>query len=137
MFTSFRVLAVASGDYECFARDPGRVVGSEENRGAGDVLGLPNPAKRGLRFDLLAHVTFSDAGRMGSFRLHHSGPDGVDANSARAEFRRQRTRDPVHCPFCSAVNCGLRNGKSADYGTDIDDASAAAVELLLRRLRSE
>ena len=94
-----RLLAISSGDHECFARNPGGVVGCEEDCGTGDVLGLPNPAKRRLRFDLLAHVTFRDTGRMGSFRFHHSGPDGVDANSARAEFRRQRTRDRVHGPF--------------------------------------
>ena len=51
---------------------------------------------------------------MGSFRLDHSRPDGIDANAARAEFRRQRTRDRVHGPFGAAVNRGLRNGEGAD-----------------------
>src|SRR5947199_5997955 len=82
--------AVASGDHKCFARDPGRVGGREENRGASNVLRLSDSAQRRLRFDLFAHVALSVAGRICSFRLHHAGPGGIDTTSPRAQFRGER-----------------------------------------------
>src|SRR5947207_1097895 len=85
--------AVASGNDECFTRDPGRVSGGEENRSVSDIPGLANAAKRRLRFDLLAHIAFRDAACMRPLGLHHARIDRVDTNPARAEFLGQRTRD--------------------------------------------
>src|SRR5439155_20069910 len=121
---SDRLSAVASRDQEGFARDPGGVGGSKENRGTAYVARLPDAAERRLCFNLFAHLAFGYPGRMGAFRLHHAGPDGVDANSPRAKFRRQGTRDCVHRPFGGAINRSIRCRQSADHRTDVYNASA-------------
>src|SRR5437667_6356664 len=51
---------IATGNAKCFARDPGRVGGREENGRASYVPGLPGAAQRCLRDHLLAHLTLLD-----------------------------------------------------------------------------
>src|SRR5712671_193888 len=129
--------AVASRDYEGFARDPGRVRGREEYHCASDVLRLANAAQWCLGFRLFSHVAFSDARSMCSFRLHHAGVNCVDPNPARAEFRGERTRDRIHRPFRATVNRPIGKAFNAGYRTDVDDVSTSRIEQPYRGLRSE
>src|SRR6266581_7562037 len=129
--------AVAARDDEGFARDPGRIAGGQENHRASDVPRLANATEWRLRFDLLAHIAFRNAGRVRSFRFHHAGPNGVDANFARAEFRGERTRDRIHRPFRATVNRPIGKSFNAGYRTDVDDVSTSRIEQPYRGLRSE
>ena len=68
---------------------------------------------------------------------HHPGINGIDANFARPEFLRQRSRDRVDCAFRCVVNNRGRWSQGTGKRTDIDDAAAVGVEMLQRLLRGE
>src|SRR5262245_6844573 len=94
----------ASGNNKRLAGDPRRIGGREERGQARNVLRLPDAAERRRSFDLLAHVAYRDASRVRALRLDHAGVDRVDADSARAEFLRERTGDRIHRSLGAAVN---------------------------------
>ena len=59
-----------------------------------------------------------------SFRNHHAGIDGIDANFSRPEFLRQRPRDRVDRAFRCVVNYRSRWSQHAGERTDVNDAAA-------------
>src|SRR5436190_9624334 len=127
----------ATGNYECFARDPFGVGRCEKNGCSRDILRLTDATERRLRFDALLHVTSSNAGGVDAFGLDHAGINRVDANFAGSQFFRERARQRIDRPFGAAVNSSLGNAHLRDYGTDVDNASAGGTEQLRGGLRRE
>src|SRR5882672_6166871 len=104
-----------SGDDQGFARDPGRVGGSEKHGGTGYILWLSDAAQRRLRLNLLSKIAFGNAGGVCALRFHHARIDGVDTNLARPEFLGQRLRYGIHRRLGGAVNrAGRRSGGAGD-----------------------
>src|SRR5258706_5777228 len=81
--------AVTSRDRQGLAGEPRGIGRSEEHGCRGDVLRLADSSQRCLRLDLLAHVALRHTCALDTFRLHHSGVDGVDPDAAWPEFLGQ------------------------------------------------
>src|SRR5437762_6714850 len=91
-------------DAESFACDPRGIGGSEKDRGRSDVIGLTDSAEWCLRFNAFAKIALVETGCAHSFRFHHAGIDGVNADFARTELLGQRSGDRVNRAFGAGVN---------------------------------
>ena len=132
-------LAVAARDVPGLTRDPIGIGGSQEGRHRGNVLRLADPAHGSLGLDLLAEITvrMGNSGRGRTFRFHHAGSDGVDADLFRPEFLGQRDGDDIDRGLCGAVDGRARDAERGDDGTKVDDAAAGRIKMLHRFLRRE
>src|ERR1044071_1829161 len=136
-FIVFLRSVITTRDLQGFPGQPGGIRRSKEDCGCGDVLGLADSAKRSLGLDLLAHVALSNSCSVNSFSLNHSRIDGINSNSTRPQLLCQCPGYRVNRTLGSTINrCG-RNAKSADYRTNVNDASPIVSEILNGFLRRE
>src|SRR5436190_339333 len=124
-------------DAESFACDPRGIGGSEKDRGRSNVIGLTDAAEWCLRFNAFAKIALVETGCAYTFRFHHAGIDGVNADFARTEFLRQRPGDRVDRAFCGSINRRTRRRQRRDGRTNIDNIATSRIELLDRLLSGE
>src|SRR5476649_908494 len=74
-----------TGDEQCFARHPFRIVAGKVNDSGSDVVGIPYPAELGIGNIRLGVIAFGVAGGGVAFGDDHSRIDRIDSDLPLAE----------------------------------------------------
>src|ERR1700743_539867 len=86
--TMFSKLPKAATCEQLLARQPTRIIRSQENRDRSDIARLPKPTQRRLAHRDRGEIRLCESGAFGAFRHDHAGIDRIDADLPRAELAR-------------------------------------------------
>ena len=110
-----------------FTREPARLVRSEEDGDARNVVRPSQPSHRQASTHAFSGLALN-AGHSQAFGFGHAGRDRVDPNVAARKFVGQSFGDRIHRCLRRRVDEGVRDRIRARNAAEIDDTTAARTE---------